>query len=189
MSNLATEAGERLTPLDRLIVGMNALGSVWILLLVLLVTTDAMSRSFLSLPIAGVTEIIQISIVGIVFLQLADAIRTGRLTRADSFLTLLRVRHAAMTHRIESGFFLLGAIYMALGLWAATPLLMEAIRRKHYLGNEGVFTVIVWPVKAVLALGLLMCMIEFLRQARNSWRQATSSAPVSSDHNNTGHRA
>ena len=60
---------------DRLIVGMNALGSVWILLLVLMVFADALGRSFFSHPIAGVTELIQISIVGIVFLQLADAIR------------------------------------------------------------------------------------------------------------------
>ena len=74
----------RLSLFDRLVVGMNALGSVWILLMVLMVTTDAMSRSFFAKPIAGVTELIQISIIGIVFLQIADAIRTKRMTRADS---------------------------------------------------------------------------------------------------------
>jgi TRAP-type C4-dicarboxylate transport system permease small subunit len=148
-----------------------------------------MSRSFLSRPISGVTEMVQISIVGIVFLQLADAIRTGRLTRADSFLTLLRMRHGRIAHGLEAVFFLFGAAYMGIGLWASVPLLTEAIERKSYLGNEGVFTVIVWPVKAILTLGLLMCLIEFLRQARNAWRQAAGSTPAPSAPDNTGHRA
>lgn len=179
--------GQRLNLLDRLIIGMNALGSIWILFLVLLVTTDAMSRSFLHRPIAGVTEMVQISIVGIVFLQLADAIRTGRITRADSFLTLLRARHARVAHGLEAIFFFFAAAYMAIGLWASMPLLAEAIRRQSYLGNTGVFTVIVWPIKAVLTLGLLICMLEFLRQTRNSWRQAIGSAKAPSDM--TGPRA
>lgn len=180
---VATESGQRLDPLDRLIVGMNALGSIWILLLILLVTTDAMSRSFLSHPIAGVTEMVQISIVGIVFMQLADAIRTGKLTRADSFLTLVRTRHPGAAHRVEAGFFCLGAVYMALGLWGSVPLLIESIQRKSFLGNEGVFTVVVWPVKAVLVLGLAIGLIEFLRQARRSWQLAAQNgAPSSSSH-------
>ena len=172
MTSGTRDADERLNPLDRLIVGMNALGSIWILFLILLVTTDAMSRSVFHSPIAGVTEMVEISIVGIVFLQLADAIRTGQLTRADSFLTVLRTRHGRIAHALEALFFLFGAAYMVLGLWGSLPLLTEAFERNAYLGNQGVFTVIVWPVKAVLSLGLLMGLIEFLRQALRSWRSA-----------------
>lgn len=172
MTQTASGTGERLKPFDRVVIGMNALGSVWILFLILLVTTDALSRSFFTRPIAGVTEMVEISIIGIVFLQLADAIRTGRLTRADSFLTLLRVRHGRIAHGMESFFFLFGAVYMALGLWGSVPLLTEAIERNSYFGNQGVFTVIVWPIKAVLSLGLFICLIEFLRQAARSWRLA-----------------
>ena len=40
---------------DRLVIGMNALGSIWILFLVLLVTSDAMGRSLFASPIVGVT--------------------------------------------------------------------------------------------------------------------------------------
>jgi TRAP-type mannitol/chloroaromatic compound transport system permease small subunit len=175
------DAGKPLNALDRLIIGMNALGSVWILLLILLVTTDALSRSFLARPIAGVTEMVQISIVGIVFMQLADAIRTGKLTRADSFLTLIRSRHPGAAHRLEAGFFCLGAAYMALGLWGSVPLLIEAAQRKAFLGNEGVFTVVVWPVKAILVLGLAIGLIEFLRQALRSLRLASQSATPSTE--------
>lgn len=151
---------------------MNALGSVWILLLVLMVFADALGRSFFSHPIAGVTELVQISIVGIVFLQLADAIRTGRLTRSDSFLVLVHAHRRRLGHALEGLFFLLGATYMALGLWGTIPLLKEAIERKSYLGNEGVFTLIVWPVKAITVLGLAVCLVQFLRLAVRSFRRA-----------------
>ncbi|MCL4746467.1 MAG: TRAP transporter small permease [Burkholderiaceae bacterium] len=151
---------------------MNALGSVWILMLVLLVTADAMGRSFFAHPIAGVTEMIQVSIVGIVFLQLADAIRNGKLTRADSFLSLLAARRPRAAQLCEGVFLLLGAVYMALALWGTVPLLLESIERKSYLGNQGVFTLIVWPIKAITALGLAACLVEFLRQAARALRRA-----------------
>lgn len=154
---------------DRLVVGMNAVGSLWILFLVLLVTSDAMGRSFLHKPIVGVTELIQISIIGVVFLQLADAIRTQRLTRADSFLSLLRANWPRLGSALEGSFFLLGATYMALGLWGSIPLLTEAYERQEVIGNTGVFTLIIWPIKAVIVLGLGVSLIEFLRQFFRAW--------------------
>lgn len=154
---------------DRLVVGMNAVGSLWILFLVLLVTSDAMGRSFFASPIVGVTELIQISIIGIVFLQLADAIRTQRLTRADSFLSLMRVNWPRLCGALEGFFFLLGATYMALGLWGSVPLLTEAYERQEVIGNTGVFTLIIWPIKAVIVLGLGVSLIEFLRQCFRAW--------------------
>jgi TRAP-type C4-dicarboxylate transport system permease small subunit len=151
---------------------MNALGSVWILLLILLVTSDALARSFFAHPIAGVTEMIQISIVGIVFSQLPDAIRNGKLTRADTLLRVLADKRPRAAHSLEAAFGLLGAAYMGLALWGSTPLLLEAIERNSYLGNEGVFTVVVWPVKAITVLGLAVCLAEFLRQSSRAARRA-----------------
>jgi TRAP-type mannitol/chloroaromatic compound transport system permease small subunit len=156
-----------------LVVGMNALGSLWILFLVLLVTSDAMGRSLFASPIVGVTELIQASIIGIVFLQLSDAIRTGRLTRADSFLTLLHARRPRLAWRLEAAFLALGALYMVLGLWGSVPLLLESYRRNEFIGNVGVFTLQVWPIKTVIVLGLAVSGVEFLRQAVVAWRRAS----------------
>lgn len=170
MSNPADALDPRpLGVFDRLVVGMNALGSLWILFLVLLVTSDAMGRSFFASPIVGVTELIQISIIAIVFLQLADAVRTHRLTRADSFLTLLRAKRPQLGFALEGSFFLLGSIYMALGLWGSVPLLTEAYERQEVIGNTGVFTLIIWPIKALIVLGLGVSLIEFLRQCFRAW--------------------
>ena len=156
----------------RLVIGMNALGSIWILFLVLLVTSDAMGRSLFASPIVGVTELIQISIIGIVFLQLADAIRTHRMTRADSFLTLLKMWRPRLSSAVEGSFFLIGAIYMALGLWGSIPLLIEAYERNEVIGNTGLFTLIIWPIKAIIVLGLAVSLIELLRQSYGAWVRA-----------------
>ncbi len=171
----ATDSGPKAprTAFGAVIVGMNALGSVWILLLILLVTADALGRSFFTHPIVGVTEMVQISIVGIVFSQLPDAIRNGKLTRADSLLSWVTARRPGAAHAMEAAYLLLGAIYMGLCVWGSAPLLLEAIERKSYLGNEGVFTVVVWPVKAIIVIGLAVCLVECLRQSLRALRRAS----------------
>ncbi len=146
---------------------MNAAGSVWILLLILLVSADALGRSFFLHPIVGTTELVTLSIVGIVFLQLADTVRGGRLTRSDSLLSVIPPRAAA---GLQALFCLLGAAFMALGLWGSVPLLREAIERNHWIGNEGVFTAPVWPVKTIIVVGLAVCLIQFLRLSVEAFR-------------------
>jgi TRAP-type C4-dicarboxylate transport system permease small subunit len=147
---------------------MNAAGSVWVLLLILLVTGDALGRSFFAAPIVGTVELVQISIVGIVFMQLADTVRTGRLTRSESLLDAVGPRARAA---LEAVYCLLGAAYMAIALWGSIPLLAEAIERNSWIGNEGVFTAPVWPVKSVIVAGLSVCLVQFLRLAVESFRK------------------
>jgi len=156
---------------DRLVVGMNAAGSVWVLLLILLVTGDAVGRSFFAAPIVGTVELTQISIVGIVFMQLGDAVRSGRLTRSETFLDLLRLARPRAAAALEALFCLLGALYMGIGLWGSVPLLLEAIERNSWIGNEGVFTAPVWPVKTVIVAGLAVCLVQFLRLCLESFRK------------------
>jgi TRAP-type C4-dicarboxylate transport system permease small subunit len=156
---------------DRLVVGMNAAGSVWVLLLILLVTGDAVGRSFFAAPIVGTVELTQISIVGIVFMQLGDAVRSGRLTRSETFLDVLRLARPRAAAALEALFCLLGALYMGIGLWGSVPLLLEAIERNSWIGNEGVFTAPVWPVKTVIVAGLAVCLVQFLRLSLESFRK------------------
>jgi TRAP-type C4-dicarboxylate transport system permease small subunit len=153
---------------DRLVVGMNAAGSIWILLLILLVSADALGRSFFLHPIVGTTELVTLSIVGIVFMQLPDTIRGERLTRSDSLLAIVPQRVAA---GLQALFCLLGALFMALGLWGSVPLLREALERNHWIGNEGVFTAPVWPVKTIIVAGLAVCLIQFLRLAAGGFAE------------------
>ena len=69
---------------QRLTQALNALGTLWIVALMLLINADVLGRDLLGTPVRGVTELVSLSIVGIVFLQLADTLATGRMTRADA---------------------------------------------------------------------------------------------------------
>ena len=54
---------------------LNSVGTAWIFLIMLLINVDVLMRALFRKPIDGVSEIVSISIVGIVFLQLSDAVR------------------------------------------------------------------------------------------------------------------
>jgi hypothetical protein len=56
----------------------------------LLINTDISGAPALGAPVRGVTELVSLSIVGIVFLQLADTLHSGRFTRADMLLDRLK---------------------------------------------------------------------------------------------------
>ncbi len=66
-----------------------AIGTAWIFVLMLLVVADVLGRNFLDAPITGVAEFAARSVASIVFLQLAAAICTGRMTRSDFLLRML----------------------------------------------------------------------------------------------------
>ena len=67
----------------------NALGTLVVLALVVILNLDVIMRGVFSAPIKGTYEMVQFSVVLIVFLQLADVVRVDRLTRSDGFLNLL----------------------------------------------------------------------------------------------------
>ena len=77
---------------EKLVRALNGVGTLWLLGLLLLINADVFSRNLFNLPISGVIEMIEISMVAIVFLQLGDATRVGRLTRSDGFYGLLLER-------------------------------------------------------------------------------------------------
>ncbi len=56
--------------LEIVLSNLNSIGSVWIFVLTLLINADAFGRKLFHSPIDGVNEIVELSIVGIVFLQL-----------------------------------------------------------------------------------------------------------------------
>jgi TRAP-type C4-dicarboxylate transport system permease small subunit len=75
--------------LDRVLTVMNTIGSAWIFVLMVMIDTDAFSRTLFTHPIHGVNEMVEMSIVAIVFMQIGDATRRGRLTRSDGFYGLV----------------------------------------------------------------------------------------------------
>ena len=153
--------------LDHVLAGMNSLGSLWIFSLTILINTDAFGRKLFSSPINGVPEIIEFSIVGIVFLQLGDATRHGRLTRSDGLFKIIRKRYPTIGRALGAVFDLLGALFMGLILYGYWPLFVESVEKDFYYGVIGVFTAPKWPVELIVVIGCFVTLLQFLAFA---WR-------------------
>lgn len=156
--------------LNRTVVVLNAIGSLWVLLLVLLICTDSFGRSLFDHPIDGVNELVAVSMAVIVFCQLADTVRLGKLTRSDTFLTRLQASRALAARVIVVGFDVLGVVVMIAIIVGTTPLLIESIQRGYYMGEQGVFTLPEWPLKTMVVLGSVACLLCFLVRAIDHWR-------------------
>ena len=141
---------------------LNALGTVWIIALMLLINSDVLGRNLFNAPVRGVTELVALSIVGIVFLQLADTLHSGRFTRADVLLQSLKRSRPVVAARLQAVFHLVGAGLMGVILWAAWQPLVESIRIREYVGAIGDFTAPVWPVRLVMLVGLGVTLVTFV---------------------------
>jgi TRAP-type mannitol/chloroaromatic compound transport system permease small subunit len=151
---------------------MNALGTLWIVALMLLINSDVLGRNLLGAPVRGVTELVSLSIVGIVFLQLADTLHSGRFTRADVLLDRLKRSRPVAAARLQALFHGVGACLMAVILWAAWAPLVESVRIREYVGAIGDFTAPVWPVRLIMLIGLATTLLTFALLAMADLRRA-----------------
>lgn len=140
----------------------NVIGTVWILALMVLINADAAGRTFLQSPITGVPEIVSLSIVGIVFLQLASALRNGSLTRSDMLLSVLLRRWPRVGAALDSLFNLAGAVTIWFLLQASWPRFVTAWQRGETIGVVGRFVIPTWPIKLILVIGAVAMLVQFL---------------------------
>jgi len=157
-----------------LISGMNAAGSCWIVVLMLLINAEAISRSAFNQPIIGVIEMIEISVIGIVFMQLADSLRRGVLTRSDGLFNQVMRRKPAAGHIMAVVTYLLGALFMGLIIWGSVPFFIDSWQKNYYIGVEGMFTAPVWPVALIIVVAVAVTMIQFVIILADHWRQISS---------------
>ena len=156
------------------ILALNGLGTVWIFALMFLICADVAMRYLFNRPIDGVTDIAAFSITGIVFLQIAATVRSGRMTRGDALLEWLGSRAPTARHLIEASYLAVGALVFALLVRASWPLLTRSFQRSEYFGVEGVFTFPNWPVRAIVVIGAAAAAVVYLIQVVRQLRLAFS---------------
>ncbi len=166
----STPLGAAARAFSRLVGGMNAAGSCWIVVLMMLINAEAISRSAFNAPIIGVIEMIEISIIGIVFMQLADSLRQGVLTRSDGLFNQVMRRRPRAGHAMAVVTFLLGAVFMGLIIWGSVPFFFESWENDYYVGVEGMFTAPVWPVALIIVIAVVVTMVQFLTMLAEHWR-------------------
>ena len=108
------------------VAGLNSVGTVLIFAMMLLINADVFARFLFNAPIDGVTELVELSIVAIVFLQLADAVRAGRLTRSDGLYSRLEAKLPRLSHALGALFDLAGALFFVTIMMGAMPRLIDA---------------------------------------------------------------
>ncbi len=151
--------------IDRLTMAFNVIGTLLILALMVLINADVIGRGVFLAPISGVPEIVSMSIVAIVFLQVAQAFRMGRFTRTDALLNALEARLPRVRAGLEltfcaAGLFIIGAL-----LSASYPLFVKAYDRGTFVGTVGDFIAPIWPVKLVIVLGCAMLILQLALSA------------------------
>jgi len=145
--------------------GMNNVGTVLIFALVVMINLDVFSRFLFNAPIDGVKELVELSIVAIVFLQLPDAVRAGRLTRSDGLYSRLQQSHPRLAHGLGAFFDIAGALFFIAIITGSVPRLVDAWERNYFAGNKGIFVVPVWPVRLILVIGAATVVLVFLGMA------------------------
>lgn len=150
---------------DLLVDGFNALGTLLIVGLAVLVNADVFGRALLNNPIAGVPEIAGLAIVAIVFLQVPYCLRDSHLTRSEAFLDKLLARRPAAAIALDALYHLLGAAVFAIVAYAAWGMTAKAWTGDEYEGAQGVFMIPVWPVKLVVLVGSIAVVLQYLRVA------------------------
>jgi len=143
----------------------NAAGTFCILLMVAVISFDVIARGLFNAPFHGAVEVVQFSMVLVVFLQLPDVVRVDRLTRSDGFLLLLEHRRPRAGRYLRRGIDLLAALFMAAIAVAIWPQFLKMWATGDYFGVPGVFTAPWWPIKLVILGSTGLCTVLLVLKA------------------------
>jgi TRAP-type C4-dicarboxylate transport system permease small subunit len=179
-AGVAADAREQ-TLFGRLVDSLNALGSLLVFAMMLLILADIARRTLVSQPVYGVSEMIAMSVIILVFVQLASTLRHGRMARAEIFIDPFRRKSPRLGGLLQATFDLAGAFVCGVIAWFTFPLLIDAYQSAEYLGTVGLFTAPVWPMRLAIFIGATLTGLQYLLNAAANLRPpgASASSPLS----------
>lgn len=148
-------------PFGFVLSGLNALASLCVVVLMLFIAVDVLSRALFAAPIAGVVELAEMSIVAIVWMQFAYTLRSNQHLRSN--LLFGRLPRGAR-RAIYFCNCLLGVAVFGMIAWFGFHNAVETYNSGVFEG-EHPMRIPVWPVWAILTLGAGLMTLEYLRQA------------------------
>jgi len=147
--------------LARLTSVLNSAGTFWVFCLMFLICADVVARGAFDRPINGVAELVGYSIVATVYLQLANTLHVGRFTRAAMVIDGLEARRPVAAAVYNGLFSLIGVAVFALIANGAWYKLAEAWPDLRF-GNAESFSILVWPLRAIVLVGATLTAVEYL---------------------------
>lgn len=151
---------------------LNVVGTVLIVVMALAVNADILGREIFSRPIAGVTEFVGLSIVAVVFLQMANTLREDRHVANDLILAYVARKRPRVARFCYGVFHVIGALLMALIAWYVWPIFLENYEGDYYKGTGGVVEIPVWPFMTVVLIGACATVIQYLLLAQIEFARA-----------------
>lgn len=156
---------------EALLSALNSVGTLWIFGLMVVITLDVVGRTAFNSPLPGVLELVRLSIVGIVFIQLGHTLRAGRITRADNLIQRVQRRMPCVGFGMQALFEFAGTAVFIVLFRASLPLLLRSWDSGEYAGVEGYVTYPVWPVRLIILIGTACAGVQFLLFA---WRDTVA---------------
>lgn len=141
----------------RCLSALNLLGAFWVVLLMLLITADVIGRAFFNSPLAGVPEIVKISVVGLVWAMMAHTLKIDAHLRSKIFLNRMP---PDIRRSVEMLACALGAIMFGLIVYSGWDQMIEAWQIGEFEGEEPM-RVPTYPVRSLVLIGAALTAIQF----------------------------
>lgn len=156
------DAPEPTPLLTQFTTAMNAAGALVVLGMVIIVNVDVFGRWLANSPLSGTLELTEMGVVAVVYLTVAHAVGSKRLTRSDVLLSFLERRgHNKSSSALRLVFNIAGALIFAIIAWGQVPRVIDAWTRGYFKGNVGIFTAPTWPLEAIMLIGALAAGLQF----------------------------
>jgi TRAP-type C4-dicarboxylate transport system permease small subunit len=157
---------------------LNVIGTVLILAMAVAVNADVLGRNLLLRPLPGVLEFVGLSIVAIVFLQMANTLREDRHVANDVLIRVLGTAQPRLTAALYAVFHLIGAALMALIVWFVWPILLDNYSGGFYRGTQGVVEIRIWPFIVAIIIGAAATAIQYALLAWQAFVRAFGQNPA-----------
>ena len=148
-----------------LVDGLAALGTLLIGMLMLIICADIVARNLMGSSLPLISEMGALTLVMIVYLQLAATIRADRLARTEVFFGAVRESHPRFHALLSAAFDLAGALLVGLIAWSTIHILGKDLASHEFIGVPGIATLQTWPFRVLILVGVSVAAIEFLLRA------------------------
>ena len=145
-----------------LVDGLAALGTVLIGFLMLLICADVVARNLMGASLPLVSELGALTLVMIVYLQLAATVRADRLARTEIVLVPLAAARPRLGAALSAAFDLVAAAMVGLIAWATIGILGKDLGSHEYIGVTGGVTVPTWPFRVLILVVAAVAALQFV---------------------------
>ena len=153
---------------------LNVAGTVLIIAMAVAVNADVIGRDLFNHPVAGVTEFVGLSIVAVVFLQMANTLRENRHVSNDLIMAWIGRSLPRVAQFFYGMFHLVGALLMSMIVWYVVPIFLENYSGNYYKGTAGVAEIPVWPFMLTVVVGAAVAAVQYLLLAYGEIRRLYS---------------